>query len=294
MQGTLGFFVFILGAIIGSFLNVVILRTNTGASLHGRSRCFTCGLQLRWYDLFPIASYIFLRGRCRSCKSSISRQYVIVEILTGLLFLGTYLKIGPSYGNGAISIPEAIARFPWGILALYWAIWSLFVVIAIYDLRHKIIPDFFLSILIALALFRIVAAILIENVSFVETIKALSVGPLLALPLLIIWYFSSGRAMGFGDVKLAFAMGLFLSVKQAIAVFVLSFWIGGAISIILLVATRIARLCLRKNVLNLRCARVTMKSEIPFAPFLVAGIAVVFFFSIDIFSVLSVFEKLWL
>jgi prepilin signal peptidase PulO-like enzyme (type II secretory pathway) len=81
---------FVFGSIIGSFLNVLILRFNTGATFGGRSKCFSCGRELRWYDLVPILSFLFLRGRCRFCKSKISLQYPTVELITGLIFTGVF------------------------------------------------------------------------------------------------------------------------------------------------------------------------------------------------------------
>jgi leader peptidase (prepilin peptidase)/N-methyltransferase len=83
---------FAFGTIIGSFLNVVIYRTNTGKSLLGRSACMSCKKRLAWYELVPIFSFIFLNGRCGHCKTRISYQYVLVEFLTGLVFALIYLK----------------------------------------------------------------------------------------------------------------------------------------------------------------------------------------------------------
>src|SRR3989344_1792899 len=90
-------FVFILGTIIGSFLNVVILRYNTGSSIQGRSGCMSCGKPLVWYELFPVLSFLFLLGRCGGCKSRISAQYPLVELLTGIIFLLTFLQFSPSF-----------------------------------------------------------------------------------------------------------------------------------------------------------------------------------------------------
>ena len=86
--------IFILGLIIGSFLNVVIMRLNTGESMiKDGSRCFSCGKNLKWYELVPVFSFIAQRGRCRECGSRISWQYPIVELITGVVFTLTALKI---------------------------------------------------------------------------------------------------------------------------------------------------------------------------------------------------------
>src|SRR3990167_7665750 len=85
--------VFVLGAIIGSFFNVVLLRKNTGESIiFMGSRCFSCGKKLAWWQNIPILSFVFLRGRCFYCGSRISLQYPLVETITGLIALAVYFK----------------------------------------------------------------------------------------------------------------------------------------------------------------------------------------------------------
>ena len=89
-------FIFLLGTIIGSFLNVVIYRFNTGRKVTtGRSICMTCNLTLRWYELIPILSFLIQSGKCRRCASKISHQYPIVEFLTGLVFALVAFKFLP-------------------------------------------------------------------------------------------------------------------------------------------------------------------------------------------------------
>src|SRR3989344_148921 len=92
----LAFFFLCLGAIVGSYLNVLILRYNTGRSSQGRSSCMSCQKRLSWYELIPVLSYIVLRGRCRSCTSKISLQYPLVEGGLAVLFLLVYQKSGLS------------------------------------------------------------------------------------------------------------------------------------------------------------------------------------------------------
>src|SRR3989344_6457564 len=118
-------FVFIFGTIIGSFLNVVIYRYNSGTSpLTGRSQCFSCGKTLSWRELIPLVSFISARGRCAKCAVRLSWQYPIVEALSGISFVAVFLLEKP--------IPETMF-----LLAMF----STLLVIAVYDLRHQIIPD---------------------------------------------------------------------------------------------------------------------------------------------------------
>src|SRR3990167_8361302 len=94
---------FALGLIIGSFLNVVIYRYNTGKTFGGRSKCLVCHKILSWHELIPLFSFIFLKGHCRGCKTRISFQYPLIEFITGLVFAFIFLKLenlfyGPTLG----------------------------------------------------------------------------------------------------------------------------------------------------------------------------------------------------
>ena len=134
--------IFIFGTIIGSFLNVVILRYNTGNSvLKGRSRCFACGKTLKWYELVPVFSFLAQKGRCRKCKAKISRQYILVEIITGGLFALIFY----------------IQHSIFNILYL-WAMAGLLIIISVYDLRHLIIPNLFVWLFNFLAFFFMLQA----------------------------------------------------------------------------------------------------------------------------------------
>ncbi len=249
-------FAFILGTIIGSFLNVVILRWNTGASIAvDRSRCFSCGATLHWYELIPVLSFLAQGGRCRSCGSKISWQYPLVEMVTGVLFALIVWLFPP------LSLAAILTDL------LFFAIWSTLVVIVVYDMRHKIIPDIFAYLL---AFFGIVL-ILIHASNGVFNWWNLAAGPLLALPLFLLWLVSGGRWMGLGDSKLMLGIGWLLGLNAGGAALILAFWIGAAVGIVLIVFRRVA-----------------FKSEIPFAPFLVAGTAVAFFASIT-FTGLALF-----
>ena len=134
MDLIIGTFYFIFGTIVGSFLNVVAIRYNSGKGIGGRSSCFSCGKNLTWSQLVPIFSFIYSLGRCGSCGSRISAQYPIVEFFTGLIFLGIFFK--------NLAIIESI---------YFLVVFSILIVILIYDIRHKIIPNG--SIVVTITLF---------------------------------------------------------------------------------------------------------------------------------------------
>jgi len=238
--------IFGFGLIVGSFLNVVILRYNTGKSLAGRSGCFMCGSKLSWYELVPVLSYLFQNGHCRSCKSEISVQYPVVELLTGIIFV--------------LIAWQYISNIPMLIFSM--VVWALLIVITVYDLRHKIIPDG-----------------LVYALTILAGLKALVVGDYYALAAGVVgflffgglWYFSGGRWMGFGDAKLALGLGFLLGPSLGVAALMLSFWIGALYGLILL---------------SLSHSRATLKSEVPFAPFLTLGAALSFFAHVDFFTIL--------
>src|SRR3989344_2743376 len=125
--------IFIFGTIIGSFLNVVILRYNSGMSLGGRSGCFSCGKPLTWKELIPLLSFFYQRRKCVGCGSAISWQYPAVEALTGLSFVLIFYKY---FGNDLILSAERVSS-----ALIYAVIFCLLIVIAVYDMRHKIIPN---------------------------------------------------------------------------------------------------------------------------------------------------------
>jgi leader peptidase (prepilin peptidase) / N-methyltransferase len=240
--------IFVLGLLIGSFLNVVILRMNTGRSVSkGRSKCARCSKVLAWYELIPVLSYLSLKGKCRSCKLPISHQYPIVELLTGIAFIALYTKTILSAGFTTTSLIEFI---------FFATIASLLIVIVIYDLRHQIVPDQIVYPFIILSLISVAWKALTIPGYMLGT--AVVEGVVVALPFFLLWFFSKGRMMGFGDVKLALGMGWLLGLSSGVAALFLAFWIGGIIGLFLLAATRTYK----------------MRSQVPFAPFLIAGLII--------------------
>src|SRR3989344_4610733 len=127
-------FLFFLGLAIGSFLNVLVLRINTGESLSGRSRCFSCLAKLQWHDLVPLLSFFAIRGRCRYCGSGISLQYPVVEFLSGVIFVSLGTLAFETFADFFSSF--SVTQYIFAVV-----FFSLLLAIAVYDARHKIIPD---------------------------------------------------------------------------------------------------------------------------------------------------------
>ena len=252
---------FILGTIIGSFLNVVIFRFNTERSFSGRSGCMTCQNKLCWYELIPLISFFTLKGRCRNCKAKISIQYPIVELISGLVFAGLFLKFQDIF---------YINTFVFSVSYAYYAVmFSLLLVIAVYDFKHKIIPDT-LSLVFGVVTF--IGLFFFSNFLFfphIPSVLEFLSGILLALPFAFIWLISKGTWMGLGDAKLALGLGWLLGFSRILSGAVVAFWSGAIIGFLLIVFTK----------------KYGMKSEIPFAPFLVLGVFIAFLFELSLFPI---------
>jgi|SRR3989344_1238201 len=251
--------IFLFGAALGSFVSVVANRYNTGLPFfRGRSICFSCNTQLKNKDLIPIFSFLFLKGRCRYCGDKIPRATIFIELLSGVLVVLAVLKGSHSLGLQLDTIAMILTAL----------IFLTILLISIYDLKHFIIPDSFLIIFFIFSFFYI----LILNISiFSSFLSAI----LLALPFLFLFLVSKGRWLGLGDVKYIAALGFFLGLVQGLSAVVLSFWIGAAYALF-------ALFVFRKNL--------TMKSEIPFGPFLSLGIIISFYLHADLFHLQTLFD----
>ena len=247
------FVVFLFGLAVGSFLNAFIYRMKQGKSvLRGRSYCPHCKHALAWYDLVPLLSFVLLQGRCRHCKAKISLQYPLVEFATGVLFVLVFSLIVENLIS--LSFPQILE------LLYLWTIVSLLVVVFVYDLKHFLIPDKVLyPAILVVGIWYLVSSTVgwIPVYQILNTIYSAvgAAGFFLAIHLL-----SKGRAMGFGDVKLAFFMGLFLSWPNIFVAMSLAFAAGTIVGL--------ALISLKKK---------TMRSEVPFGPFLLFGTLVAFF-----------------
>jgi leader peptidase (prepilin peptidase)/N-methyltransferase len=258
--------VFFLGAIIGSFLNVYIYRFHTGKSLAGSSHCLSCGTRLRWFELFPLLSYLLIQGRCRHCHARVPVRYFLVELLTGLLFLLT------------LTVTLRIIE-----ILLLWVVLAVLVVILTYDYYHFIIPDALTLTLTVLVVPLVAYPLLLGQPAWQPLLGDALAAVAGSAFFLFLWLISKGAWLGFGDVKLAFPLGVLVGAGQVFSFVVLSFWIGAGVSLVILGMQRWRR---GKSHLRLLTPAITMKTAVPFAPFLIAGALVTFFTD---FNVLSLF-----
>ncbi len=280
--------VFIFGLIIGSFLNCVIYRIGISESrprresvsfLRGRSFCPNCKHTLFWRDLVPLFSFLFLKGKCRYCGKKISWQYPLVEITTALLFL----LIFNYQFNSSVVILGAARDFvsflsnmgflaSLGMTIFLFIIASFFILIFVHDLKYFIIPDKIVYPAIAIVFLYQLFGILryaqtlvpgakIEFGAFSILLNYFASAGGVAVFFLLIFLISRGKWIGFGDVKLGFLLGLFLGFpKIAVALFI-SYLVGAIIGLGIIF-----------------WKKATMKTEVPFGPFLIFGTFVALFF----------------
>ncbi|MBI2624197.1 prepilin peptidase [Candidatus Parcubacteria bacterium] len=268
---------FVFGLAVGSFLNSVIFRLETGEGLAfsggkpARSYCRHCGRVLNWFELIPIVSFVGLKGRCRTCLTRLSWQYPLVEILAGVLFALTFWQV---LSRGQAGLEFRISNFEFqNILNLIfsWYAVAVLIVVAVYDFRHYIIPDVVIWPVILLAivyngLSDLVGAArqagdLLVTVDFSRTLSGLGAGLGAAAFFWAIVAVSRGRWLGLGDVKLALLMGLVLGWPRILPALVVAFWTGA-------IAGGILFLLGRKQ----------LKSPIPFGPALAFGMLTVMLF----------------
>jgi len=256
--------VFLFGLLIGSFLNVCILRIPRGESIVlPASHCTACHTAIRPYDNIPVVSWLLLRGRCRKCKTKISALYPMVELLTGVLFLGCYLGFGLS------------------VQALKWAVFSaLLVVLTITDFRERILPDAVnftgLGLGLVFSLFTPPidgTATWLANRIFAfpppEPVLSLAdavLGAAVASGLLWVvaegYFRARGReGMGLGDVKMMAMAGAFLGLQRALLMILLGSVLGSFIGVAVIALWKKGR-----------------DFELPFGTFLGAGAVIVVFF----------------
>lgn len=262
--------IFFFGAAVGSFINVIVDRLYIKSFISGRSVCQSCSKKLSWYEMIPVLSYLFLKGRCKKCKTKIGAKHLRMEIFTGILAIFTYKILLASYFN--VFSPNYNLAIGAGFAVFYTFLFVLLLSIFLYDLKHKIVPLGFSVLLLIIGI--AFEAYRIYNVSFFygsthSTLFWLDLfsGVLVALPFLVIYLFTRGRAVGFGDVLLFLSAGYLLGFVFGVSAFLISIWIGAIISLLLI---------------YLMPHKFNRKSTIPFAPFIVAAVILIIFLHIDV------------
>jgi len=254
MEMFLGIIIFILGTCVGSFINMLVYRTAERYGLRkgagkstsadklrpydeNRSFCDWCGRQLKWYENVPVVSWVIQKGRTKCCGNPLPWEYPIVEMGMGIIFL--------------LNFQFSIFNFQ-TILKLITI--TLLIFSTVFDLKYMILPDFSTYILIGIAFFGVVFD---EPNIIPYLLSALGAFGFLGL----LYVVTKGKGMGFGDVKLAIFMGLFLGWPNIIVAFYLAFIIGAVVGVGLIV------LKIRKR-----------NQPIPFGPFLILGTVIAYFY----------------
>ncbi len=235
-------------------MQVVASRLHVAPIIKGRSKCLSCGEALRMSDLVPIFSYLFLRGKCRYCKSSYGVSALVIELLFGISFLLLYKLV-------IVGQPTLTMSILW--LIYYTLLFSVLGVMALYDKAHSSIPFQFL-IAFTLLCFVVFGVRLYEDPSIITLLSPFFV----ALPFFLIWIITKGKGLGFGDVILFFGVGAFFGSLQGFAVLMISVWAGA-----------IFGLYYKYAVIKKR----ESTTAIPFVPFIVFGFLFVLFTGIDVF-----------
>lgn len=233
--------VFSLGAILSSFIAVLVERTGTGQSwVRGRSRCDSCTHVLDLRDLVPVASWLSTKGRCRYCGSRMPIQHVFVEAGFGTLAALSFQFLGLSIS-----------------FVLFMAALCALLFVVLYDLRHTIVSTVgWVSLLVFSTLYALVTTPDVGMLGYTFLVAGC-----ISLFFFALHFFSGGRAMGLGDAPVVLALSILLG-SYAFSGFLFSFWIGAVVGILILV---------------LRRGGPTMGIEVPFVPFLAAGYLLAFF-----------------
>ena len=241
---------FILGSVFGSFYNVLGLRIpNNESIIFPNSHCTKCGKELNWYELIPIFSFLFLRGKCSNCKEKISLLYPLNEFFSGILFVISYYSCG----------------FTWELI-IALALSSLLVLVIASDLTYMIIPDRF-TIITAI----IIVVIKLVDVGIMKTLISIGYGVLSFAIMFGIMKLGNlifrKESLGGADIKLMFIVGLVLDPILSLLVIIIA-------SFIALPASLFAYFKNREHM-------------IPFGPFIVLGLLIMYFTKFDMYDLIS-------
>ncbi|ACL69358.1 prepilin peptidase [Halothermothrix orenii] len=206
-------FVFIMGLLFGSFFNVIILRVPRKESIiWPRSHCPHCQTTLKWYELIPVLSFIFLKGKCRYCGYRISWQYPLVEVMTGLIYLLLYYHFGLTM-----------------VFLIYIILISLLIISSVIDIREKIIPN---VITFPGMVTGLISSIILKHIGFWNSLLGILIPGIFLFIIALI--FKGG--LGMGDVKLVAMIGAFTGVRWALMALFTGAFLGAITGIILIVS----------------------------------------------------------
>ena len=209
LQISMYILIFLYGIVIGSFLNVVIVRVPRKESIvKVRSHCENCGYQLKWFDLIPIFSYLVLGGKCRKCKTKISAQHLILEVLNGILYVFTFFIAGFSVYT-----------------VLLCLLFSALLALSLIDFKTYESPVGFQYVIFVLA----VCWTILDRANWSEHVIGFFA---VSVVLYLMYVISKGAAIGGGDVKLMAVCGLFVGWKLIIFAFLLGCIVGSVVHII--------------------------------------------------------------
>lgn len=226
----------VLGAILASFIGVLVERTHTGERwMNDRSRCNSCGTTLGLLDLVPVASWLSTYGRCGHCGVRLPLTYVLSEVLLAVLFALSYLSFGVGW-----------------VLALFLATLCVLMFIVLYDLRHTIVPMRTALAFVTLSL----GVAYLSSFDLRDFGLTLTFAGVIGLAFFLLHVLSRGRFMGLGDAPIALGLSLLVGFSTSFPGLVFSFWIGALCGIAILVTRR---------------GGPRMGIEVPFVPFLAAG-----------------------
>ena len=258
------------GFVMGSFVNALVwriheqtkksksskLKAQNYSIVSGRSMCPDCRHQLAWYDLFPVVSWLMLGGKCRYCHKPIGYQYPLVELITVGLFIISY-----------VYWPYATTGIRYPIILSFWLMFvTIFVALAVYDLRWRLLPNRLVYPLIVLAIGQVLIQSLVFDGGWTTIISAVLGVVCLAGLFYGLFQVSAGRWIGGGDVKLAVVLGLLAGgAAEAFLLLFIASLLGTFVSLPLLVSKKIGR-----------------KQQVPFGPYLIAAMFIVYLFGSSI------------
>lgn len=236
---------FIIGTIFGSFYNVVANRIPKGESISTpRSHCENCNHYLGWYELIPIISFIFLKGKCKKCGTKLSLFYPFTELATGILFLISYYSYGFTYD-----------------LIISLTLSSAFILIIVSDLNYLIIPDRFI-IIPSIMIFIVTILSKGINTALIQLVYGVIGFLVMYLIMLLGNFLFKKESLGGADIKLMFLVGLTINPMLLVIVIFLASFIALPVSLFLLIKNK--------------------EHVIPFGPFIMIGLLIVYFTKLNI------------